>query len=133
LSHKLTYLFDSPGLFLLAISKLLFLYFYNIVFKFLANKMNFSRPLYEPTHMTWMIEKSCKCPKPNNVCIRPITFGKPVMCVHEMYATNFHHFLETAPDNNNEWMLMAILALLVLQLLMKVKSLHFKGKALAKL
>jgi hypothetical protein len=88
---------------------------------FLAIKMNFSTPLYEPTHLIWMIEKSCKCPKADNICIRPVTYGKPVICVNQQYGTNFHHYLETSTSADwNEWMLMAIIGLLMLLLLIQV-------------
>jgi hypothetical protein len=82
---------------------------------------------YEPTHLMWKIEDHCgKCPKVDNVCIRPFGFGKPVFCVHKFYGVNFHEFLEAPPDDGTDRMLlMLITAMLGVLLLIQVKGILF--------
>src|SRR4051812_47674223 len=83
--------------------------------------MNTSLTLYTPTHLIWVFEPNCSCPSMDNLCIRPVIFGQPVICVHSLIGTNFHYFLEKKPANDdNQRLLWTIFAMVLLIMIGKV-------------
>jgi hypothetical protein len=80
--------------------------------------------LYSQTHLLWKVEENCtSCPLADNVCVRPLVYGMPVLCVHVDYGTNFHQILQhPRPPTTTNDLLLVITTLVVAMFLMKVKS-----------
>ncbi|CAK5024911.1 unnamed protein product [Meloidogyne enterolobii] len=55
-------------------------------------------PKFNPTNFDWTVESNCSCELPL-ICIRPIKFRNPVLCINSAIdVNNFENFLKKSPN-----------------------------------
>lgn len=51
-----------------------------------------SFPMNLTLETSWTIVSNCTCGKPDNICIRPTAYKRPIICTHQLIGTNLDKF-----------------------------------------